>query len=317
MWSNTSHLMQPFWPLAQGYVRLSTPMLDLFERPFPKEMQERQPHSQFLPLNKERCTATSFAPSSTFQWDRIEMAVLCCKDEVGYISIPLKRLESGEFERFAYQGLRWLRTRTFPFHGQTYRSMLVRAFKAPNFAFAWHPSARLNRPRRFPIASLSIHESGYFISGGYPPNFITAPGERATHVEAIARINQALLFLASVIVFFAHDSAANLPFALRFYRFGPSGNCKIYVRIGATIKEGEEVTPLAQPQEDAKLVGSYEQIYLSEERSLFIRTRKIAPGPRVEDFVNISIGPRLSWQQQKLDRDSSHPSSHPERRISL
>jgi hypothetical protein len=165
------------YDVSKQYVRLSTPMLDLFERPFPKEMQERQPHSQFLPSNKERCTATSFAPSSTFQLDRIEMAVLCCKDEVGYISIPLKRLESGEFERFAYQGLKWLRTRAFPFHGQTYRSMLVRAFKAPNFAFAWHPSARLNRPRHFPIASLSIHESGYFISGGYPPNFITAPGK--------------------------------------------------------------------------------------------------------------------------------------------
>lgn len=169
------------YDLSKQYVRISTPMLDLFERPFPKEMQEWQPHSQFLPPNEERSTATSFAwisPSSPVQWDRIKMAVLCSKDEVGYISIPLKQLDSREFERFADRGLRWLGTRTVDDPtGPTHPSILVRAVKAPNADSVWIPSARLDRPRHFPIASLSIHESGYFISGGYPPNFITPWGK--------------------------------------------------------------------------------------------------------------------------------------------
>lgn len=78
------------YDLTKRYVRLSTPMLDLFERPFPNEMQESQLHSQFLPPNEELSTATSFSPSSPVQWDRIKIAVLAYKDEVGYISIPLK-----------------------------------------------------------------------------------------------------------------------------------------------------------------------------------------------------------------------------------
>ena len=48
------------YDVSKQYVRLSTPMLDLFDRPFPKEMQEWQPHSQFLPPKEERSTATSF-----------------------------------------------------------------------------------------------------------------------------------------------------------------------------------------------------------------------------------------------------------------
>jgi hypothetical protein len=114
-------------------------------------------------------------------------------------------------------------------------------------------------------------------------------------------------------VFFAHETPAYPPFALRFYRSRTS--VAIHVRMGAAIK-GEEVIPPAEPQEDEKLVGSYEQIYLSEEQSLFIRTRKLTPGPRVQDFVNISIGPRLSWQQPKLDRGFSASSSRFERRNS-
>ena len=153
--------------------------------------------------------------------------------------------------------------------------MLVRAFKAPNPHFLWHFSARFKDSHRFPIASLSIRKSGYFISGEYSPNLVNALGQRPTHDEPIARINQALwAHGGQVIVFFAHDSPAYPPFALRFYRPEILLHPAIYIRMGATIKEGEEVTPPAQPQEDEKLVGLYEQIYLSEEKSLFIRTRK-------------------------------------------
>jgi hypothetical protein len=245
-------------------------MLDLFERPFSKEMQEWQPHSQFLPPNEERSTETSFAriaSSSPVQWDRIKMAVLCCKDEVGYISIPLKQLECGEFERFASRGLRWLRTTTIDDPtGPTHPSIFVRAVKAPNADSGGVPSARFNRPCHFPIASLSIQESGYFISGGYPPNFITVPGQRPTQAKARSRINQAFWFVAPVIVVFAHDSPAYPLFALRFHRLKPSGDLAIYFRMGAAIKEWEEGTLPARPQEDEKLVESYEQICLSEEK---------------------------------------------------
>ncbi|PMD20171.1 hypothetical protein NA56DRAFT_186674 [Hyaloscypha hepaticicola] len=86
--------------------------------------------------------------------------------------------------------------------------------------------------------------------------------------------------------------------------------------MGAAINEGEDVTGPARPQEEEKLVGSHEQIYLGEEKSLFIRIRKMAPGPHVHDFVNISIGPRLSWQQQIPDRSSRVPSSDSESRNS-
>ncbi len=99
-------------------------------------------------------------------------------------------------------------------------------------------------------------------------------------------------------MFFAHDSPVHPPFALRFYRPRFFLDPAIYIRMGATIKEGEEVTPPAQPQENEKIVGSYEQIYLSEEKSLFIRTRKLTPDGRFKGFVNIFIGPRLSWQPQ-------------------
>ena len=106
------------------------------------------------------------------------MAVLCFADEVEYISMPLKQLDSGELERFAYTGLRWLRTRTMDGTIEpTHPCILVRAVKAPNADSIRVPSAPLDRSHNFPIASLSINESGYFISGGYLPNFITSRGK--------------------------------------------------------------------------------------------------------------------------------------------
>jgi hypothetical protein len=303
------------YDVSKQYVRLSMPMLDLMAPPFSKDIPSLRLHSQFLPPNKKRSTTASLNLHSSAEWTKIKIAVLYCRDEVGYISIPLKRLKSGEFERVACQGLKWLRTRTCYSH-RSITSMLVRAFEAPRTHFAWPSSARfLEVSHHVPIGSLSILESGYFISGGYPPNLITTLGQRPTPVEAIARINQALWAVGGqLIVFFAHETPAYPPFALRFYRSRTS--VAIHVRMGAAIKEVEEVTPPAEPQEDEKLVGSYEQIYLSEEKSLFIRTRKLNPGPRVQDFVNISIGPRLSWQPQTLDRGSSAPGSDSERRNS-
>lgn len=103
----------------------------------------------------------------------------------------------------------WLRTRTID--EQTHQNMLIRAVKAPIADIIRAPSSSFENLPSLLIASRSIQESGYYIFGGYPPNFITIPGEKPTNVEAIASINQALSVFASLIVLFNHHSLAYPP----------------------------------------------------------------------------------------------------------
>jgi hypothetical protein len=292
------------YDVSKQYVRLSTPMLNLFRGNSISGIPDWRLHAEILAANETRSGRTRIAFSPSVPWHTIMVAVLRCKDEAGYICIPLKQLESGEFERIASSGLKWLRTGTI--EGQTHSTMLIRAL-GPNMKHS--PSGLLGTPLRLLIASLSIHESGYFIMGSYPPNFITSWGKRPTNAEAIARINQALPAITPLIIFFGHDSPAYTPFALRFCPPDSSGDHTYYVRVGGTIKEWEGETTSASPQEDEMLVRSYGQIPLSDDKSLFIRTRKRGPQSRGSDFVNISVGSRILWQQKLPDWSSTVPAS--------
>jgi hypothetical protein len=114
------------YDVSKQDVRLELPMLRLRESRVIYGKEQMQLHSHFLPPNETRHTRTYLDFKGKDPWDSIEIALLPCKDELGYIGIPLRRLKSGKFERFASGNLRWLRTHTNE-RRQNLETILVRA----------------------------------------------------------------------------------------------------------------------------------------------------------------------------------------------
>jgi hypothetical protein len=282
---------------CKQYIRLSTIMLQPFEK-------QEVDGNERLRLNPDFTTSDlagkDIMPDFSLQrksfWDSIVIAVLRCKDELGYIAIPLRRLRTGNFERFAGPGLRWLRTHTKQW--RPLEAILITALRAQNMNTTLLPSRFGEIRSKLLIHSLFIEGSGYYISGGYPPNFIAAPGEIPTHLDALTRINKAIRNVTTTIVFFAHDlPTEHLPFAIRFDRSNSYSSCYIRCRVGPSIKDWERGKLPASLQDD-KVVVSDEQIPLSENLSLFIRPRRTPLQSQIPDFVNISIENNLPWQKQ-------------------
>ncbi|KAE9378532.1 HET-domain-containing protein [Stipitochalara longipes BDJ] len=281
--------------VSKQYVQLSTPMLQLGEKIEIGGREQMQLHSRLLrPSSVDATTTYNF--EEEISWDCIEVSVLSCKDEFGYIAIPLKRLDSGKFERFASHRLGWLRTSTNrPVSRRTTFVRTLRIQTSSNFN-AGSPS--------LVIKSLPIEDSGYYISGGYPPNFIAESREVPNHSEAVARINKANRTIFP-IVFFSHVSLGCPPFAIRFEGLNARGYYNYRIRVGPEIKEWEKDNRTECLEQDHVVVDANGQIPLYNDMVLFIRTRKGGSQSHARNFVNISIGPRLSWHQQTHDRSSS------------
>jgi hypothetical protein len=287
------------YDVSKQYIRLSTPILQLCEKKEIDGVEQLQlnPHFTHPDITDGDITALLQSKSER-TWDSIVVAILRCEDDFGYIAMPLRRLNSGEFERFASWELSWLRTRSKEW--RPLQNVFVRSLRAQNIDRTQPPSRSIKSPRNLLIKSFQIEGSSYYISGGYPPNFIAAPGEKPTEPEAVARINKAASIVTPIILFFAHEwSADHPPFAIRFDRFGSTGNYAYHIccRVGPSIKDWEKGKLPVSLQEDDKVVDVDTQIPVSEDKSLVIRLRN-APQSLVRDFVNLSIETRLPWQRQ-------------------
>jgi hypothetical protein len=159
------------YDVSKQDVRLELSMLRLREGRVIDGKEQMQLHPHFLPPNKTYHTATNLHFEGDDPWDDIQIAVLPCKDELGYIGIPLRRLKSWKFERFASSVLEWLRTRTNK-RRQNLQTILVRALGTRNMNMIRIPPRPFDDKPKIFIKSLPSEGSGYYISGGYPPNFI-------------------------------------------------------------------------------------------------------------------------------------------------
>jgi hypothetical protein len=222
----------------------------------------------------------NFQFKSDDNWDRIIIAILRCEDGFGHVAIPLHRLNSGKFERSAYGGLKWLRTRTT--ERQLLQNVFVRAPRAPR-AQSIESTRLLPRPAEslpnLLVKSLPIGESSYYISGSYPPNFIAVPEDKPTLSEALSGINKATSIVTPIILFFAHEWPTDHQcFAIRFNRFGSYLNSEYHIcyRVGPSIKDWENDRPLASLQGDDQIVGvdADAQVSLSEDKYLVVCRRK-------------------------------------------
>lgn len=231
-------------------------------------------------------------------WDEIVIAVLGCADEFGYVGIPLRRLGSGEYERSAIMGLNRLRIRTS--EQQPIQNVLVRAQGAKNMDRTMLQLRPAESPPDLLIKSLPVEESSYYISGSYPPNFISAPGDKPTLSEALSRINKATSIVTPIIIFFSHERSTDLQsFAIRFDRFGSNLSSKYHIRcrVGPLIKDWEKGGALASQEHDHIVgVDADAHVRVSEDRCLIVRRRQALSQSQVLDFVNISIESRLPWQ---------------------
>jgi len=281
--------------VLKQYIRLSTSILQLRERQGIGSSEGRW----------ELCTPLSEADWQfeteeriDFQWElqgdtyhEVEMAVLRCQDNFGYIAIPLTRSASGEYVRFASSGLKWLRTCELP--KKPLQDVFVRAL-FPKSVTDYH----MDVPRIL-LKSLPIDRWGYRICGSYPQNFLANPGKKSTCSETISRINKVLGEMADHIVFFKHDSPHYPPFAIRFdkrYRKGKVTH-DFRCRVGSSSEEWEECPIQWILEENDGPVGTHAQFPLTQDESLFIRARKTVSSSFNGHFVNISIEPRIRWQQ--------------------
>ena len=290
------------YDISKQYIRLSTPILKLCEKQEIDGVEQLQLNHHFMRSDIGRPDiTTNFQFESEDDWDRIVVAILGCEDDLGYVAIPLRRLYSGEFERSAYGGLKWFRTRTNK--RQPLQNVFVRALGVQNMDSIRLPSRSPGSPPNLLVKSLPIEESGYYISGSYPPNFISAPGDKPTLSMALSGINKATSIVTPIILFFAHEwPAGHQYFAIRFDRFGSYLNSEYHIRcrVGPSIKDWEKGEPPSSLQGHDQNVGIDEdaQVSLSEDKYLFVRRRKAVSRSHVLDFVNISIESLLPWQTQ-------------------
>ncbi|PMD63972.1 HET-domain-containing protein [Hyaloscypha bicolor E] len=284
------------YDVSKQYIRLSTCMLQLREKRGVDGVEAWQLQSQLLlPPGITR----DFPDHLDFQrnlqktiWDGVMMAILRCSDELGYIAIPLRKLHSGELSRYASYDLTWLRASTRNMEGL--EKLFVRALSAQTTDRIQSLPPIIGYRMRVMLKSLPTEGSGYYISGGYPPNFVAAPGEIPTHFEAVSRINMAQGKVAPIIVFFANYSPEYLPFAIRFDGLYFHSFSALRIRIGSSIEAWQNGNRFEPHQDDIQVADANAQIPLSEDKSLWIRTQRSRPRSLAEEIVNISINPRLS-----------------------